>query len=105
MLSPAVVRGGGVTVANGSGFPAATNLTLTLGNAAPVGVTTDAGGNVHLAVVVRSGERPGPTRLVAAAQPGLFDQVAAPLLVVLGTYQPQSATGPAFGSASILHRG
>lgn len=106
VLSPAVARGGVVSIAIGGGFPATTLLALTFdGQGGPLAVTTDAIGAFRLPIVVQGGERPGTLTLTVTGVPGPFDNVSAPLLVVLGTYQPQSGTGPAFGTSSILSRG
>ena len=74
VFSPAVAKGGSVTVAVGAGFPPGTALTAAFDDdgSPPRTVTTDGAGGFRLAMVVRSGEAPGTRRLTVPGQPGGF---------------------------------
>ncbi|HJP73299.1 MAG TPA: choice-of-anchor D domain-containing protein [Pseudonocardiaceae bacterium] len=93
-VSPAVTPGGRVTTIRGQGFPA--NFPVTVGvpaqPATPVLRTrTDAAGNFSIALPVFQDADVG-TWFVRAAANGLDLSASAPLLIVLGTFQPPDFT-------------
>jgi hypothetical protein len=89
--SPPVVAGGQVTTLIGDGFPPSTSIELTWALVpATFTVTSDASGSFRHPVLVMAHSLLGPQLVSATAQPGVFEQVDADLLVVAGTVQPQA---------------
>ncbi|MGH9134024.1 MAG: choice-of-anchor D domain-containing protein, partial [Ilumatobacteraceae bacterium] len=91
---PAVVSPGQVTTLIGDDFPPSTAIQLVWEVTPDVfSVTTDGLGSFKLPVLILGHPLLGPRIVSAVAQPGVFGQVDADLLIVAGTVQPQSTAG------------
>jgi hypothetical protein len=92
-MNPGVVQVGRVTIAEGRNFPAYTVVVLRWsGRDQRWSVKTNGQGAFDLPIVVLQGEPIGGRTMIAEGQP-TFDEVSAPCLVQLPTFQPPGANG------------
>ena len=100
----------GISVVVGQGFPGDADYDIEI--VGPDGSTlqtlaarTDANGVFRVPYAPNGELALGDYVMRVAGTPTVFDDVEAPLLIVLPTFQPQGASGPAFRSSVIVTRG
>ncbi|TDQ01156.1 WD40 repeat protein [Labedaea rhizosphaerae] len=91
-VSPAALPSGRVATVTGQGFPLDHDVTVSRPGSTPVTAHTSATGTFTTPLVIFDHAVVGPAPVVVTA-PGTTLHIEAPLLVVLGTFQPPGFTG------------
>jgi hypothetical protein len=91
-VSPGALPSGRVATVTGQGFPVDHDVVVSRVDASPVTVHTSATGTFSVPLVIFDHAMAGPAP-VTVTSPGTTLRVEAPLLIVLGTFQPPGFTG------------
>ncbi len=103
--SPATITERGITTIVGQGLPPGATFQLDIPPSTVTVTATADGAGIFQVPLHAFGTLPlGAYEVVLPAEPGVFEEVRASLLVVVGTFQPQGPTSAAFGDNLLVTR-
>ncbi|MFT5431384.1 MAG: hypothetical protein ACI9OJ_002079 [Myxococcota bacterium] len=104
MVSPLVAAGGQVVSVTGSGYPASTDISVVLGDAAPIVVTSDGDGTFLVSWLILSGVPQGELLADDVAVVGVYDADPAPLQVTGTPVRPQATVSLSQSRRNLVSR-